>query len=270
MNTWYDENPPVPAPMGVLNWTLAGARFVLISVVISILMVPMLILRWLRYSSASQALVKLACALILCVMGLRVRCIGMPMKMQGGVVANHSSWLDIFVLNAVQQVHFVSKAEVAKWPVIGIIARLVGTIFIDRKQSHAAKHRDTFQNRLSVGHRLLFFPEGTSTDGRRVLTFKSTLFAAFFDPSVRKRAWVQCLTVAYVAPPKQDVRYYGWWGDTNFFPHFFNVLGQFKQGRVTVTFHSPVKVADVVDRKTLAKMTHATVAAGLTNTLDIC
>jgi 1-acyl-sn-glycerol-3-phosphate acyltransferase len=76
--------------------------------------------------------------------------------------------------------------------------------------------------------------------------------------------------VAYVAPPKQDVRYYGWWGDTNFFPHFFNVLGQLKQGRVTVTFHSPVKVADVVDRKALAKMTHATVAAGLTNTFDIC
>lgn len=269
MSTWDDGSAPARAPMGALNWIVGGVRFLLVAVVIFGLMGPMLILRVLGFSQAAQGVVQLACASVLRVMGLRVHRVGTPMAMQGGVVANHSSWIDIFVLNAVQRVLFVSKAEVAKWPLIGMIARSVETVFIERKQSHAVKHRDTFQDRLSAGHRLLFFPEGTSTDGRRVLPFKPTLFAAFFDPVVREGAWIQPLTVAYTAPANRDVRYYGWWGDADFFPHFFNVLGQLKQGCVTVTFHKPVKVSDVTDRKVLAQVTQVAVASGLADTLDV-
>ena len=269
MSTWDDGSAPAAAPMGVANWVVAVVRFVLIAIVIFGLMGPMLVLRVLGFTKAAQRVVQLACGLVLRVMGLRVNRVGTPMKMRGGVVANHSSWLDIFVLNAVQRVLFVSKAEVAKWPLIGMIARSVGTVFIERKQSHAAKHRDTFQDRLGAGHRLLFFPEGTSTDGRRVLAFKPTLFAAFFDPAVQAEAWIQPLTVAYSAPSNRDVRYYGWWGDADFFPHFFNVLGQLKQGAVTVRFHEPVRVADVADRKVLARVTQEAVANGLADALDV-
>lgn len=268
MSTWNEVNTPAPGPMGVVNWVVAGVRFLLIAAVIFGLIGPMLTLRLLGCCQGAQGIVKLASWLVLRVMGLRVRRIGKPMKMQGGVVANHSSWLDIFVLSAVQKVLFVSKLEVAKWPLIGMIARSVGTVFIERKQSHAAKHRDTFKARLTTSQRLLFFPEGTSTDGRRVLAFKPTLFAAFFDPSVRELVWVQPLTVVYTAPINRDVRYYGWWGDAEFLPHFFNVLGQLKHGSVMVIFHKPIKVANVIDRKVLAEMTQMAVATGLSNTLN--
>lgn len=269
MSTWDDGSTPAAAPMGVVNWVVAGLRFVLVAGVVFGGMVPMLALRVLGFSGAAQGVVQAACAIVLRVMGLTLVRKGTPMVQQGGVVANHSSWLDIFVLNAVQRVVFVSKAEVAKWPLVGLIVRSVGTVFIERKQSHAAKHRDIFEGHLTTGHRLLFFPEGTSTDGRRVLAFKPTLFAAFFDPAVREAAWIQPLTLAYHAPADHDARYYGWWGDADFFPHFFNVLGRLKQGAVTVTFHAPVKVADVTDRKVLAQVTQAAVAQGLADTLDV-
>lgn len=267
MTTWDDERRPDPVRVGPLGWCLAAVRFVLIAVIIFGLIVPMLVLRGAGKTQLAQGVVQIACRGTLWVMGLRVKCKGTPMRHGGGVVANHSSWLDIFVLNAVQKVLFVSKSEVAKWPLIGVIARSVGTVFIERKQSHAAKQRDVFQQHLHAGHRLLFFPEGTSTDGRRVLPFKPTLFAAFFAPDVKNDAWIQPVSVAYTAPENRDERYYGWWGNADFFPHFFNVLGQFRQGRVEVIFHDPVRVRDVTDRKVMARVTQGAVAQGLADAL---
>jgi len=268
VSTWDDGSKPTPVRLGFGNCAVAALRFLGIAIVIFGLMGPMLLLRLLGFGQAAQGLVQLACRGVLGVMGLRVVTHGAPMQMPGGVVANHSTWLDIFVLNAVQKVLFVSKAEVAKWPLIGAIARSVGTVFIERKQSHAVKQRDVFSQKLLAGHRLLFFPEGTSTDGRRVLPFKATLFAAFFQPELRETAWLQPVSVAYKAPDHQDERYYGWWGDADFFPHFFNVLGQLKQGRVTVTFHAPIRVSAMADRKVLARDTFGAVAQGLADTLD--
>lgn len=269
MSTWDDGSKPRDAPMGLANLAVAGVRVLLIAVVIFGFIGPMVLLRMCGFIQLSQRLVQLACRLILMFMGLRLSTVGSAMQMPGGVVANHSTWLDIFVLNGVQKVLFVSKVEVAKWPLIGMIARSVGTIFIKRKQSDALKQRDTFQERLGAGHRLLFFPEGTSTDGRRVLPFKSTLFAAFFAPEVRNDVWIQAVTVAYFAPDGRDERYYGWWGDADFFPHFFNVLGQIKQGSVQVKFHSPVRVCDMPDRKVLARVTQGSVAAGLADAFKV-
>ena len=269
MSTWDDGSKPRDAPLGVANMAVAGVRTLLILVVISGFIGPMILLRMLGFIQSAQRLVQVACRLILLVMGLRICTIGKAMQLPGGVVANHSTWLDIFVLNAVQKVLFVSKAEVAKWPLIGAIARSVGTVFIERKQTDALKQKDTFQERLGAGHRLLFFPEGTSTDGRRVLPFKPTLFAAFFAPEVQNDVWIQAVTVAYFAPDGRDERYYGWWGDADFFPHFFNVLGQFRQGSVQVVFHPPERVRDMPDRKVLARVTQESVAAGLVDAFNV-
>ncbi len=269
MSTWDDGSKPRDAPLGVANMAVAGVRTLLILVVISGFIGPMILLRMLGFIQSAQRLVQVACRLILLVMGLRICTIGKAMQMPGGVVANHSTWLDIFVLNAVQKVLFVSKAEVAKWPLIGMIARSVGTVFIERKQTDALKQKDTFQERLGAGHRLLFFPEGTSTDGRRVLPFKPTLFAAFFAPEVQNDVWIQAVTVAYFAPDGRDERYYGWWGDADFFPHFFNVLGQFRQGSVQVVFHPPERVSEMADRKVLARVTQESVAAGLADAFKV-
>jgi len=127
----------------------------------------------------------------------------------GAVVANHSSWLDIFALNASKRIYFVSKSEVAGWPGIGWLARATGTVFIARDRKEARGQIEVFRQRLSQGHKLLFFPEGTST---------------FFDDALRDGLSIQPVSVVYMAPKGLDPRHYGWWGDMEFGTHLLATL----------------------------------------------
>jgi hypothetical protein len=86
-------------------------------------------------------------------------------------------------------------------------------------------------NGCKAGHRLLFFPEGTSTDGRRVLPFKTTLFGAFFAHARRTPCAIQPVSVIYIAPAGEDARFYGWWGEMDFGPHLLKVLACSGPGR---------------------------------------
>ena len=196
-------------------------------------------------------------------MGIRYRRIGAPMNGAGAVVANHSSWLDIFALNAAKRIYFVSKSEVARWPGIGWLARATGTVFIARDKREARAQVGVFQDRLAHGHKLLFFPEGTSTDGQQVLPFKPTLFAAFFDDALRGNMSIQAVSVVYHPPKGADPRVYAWWGDMDFGPHLLATLAQSPQGGVSVIYHNPVKVADYESRKTLAAYLENEVRTGL-------
>ncbi|PZX46579.1 1-acyl-sn-glycerol-3-phosphate acyltransferase [Roseinatronobacter thiooxidans] len=202
------------------------------------------------------------CRLALKIMGLPVHVQGQPMRQRGAIVANHASWLDIFVLNAADRVFFVSKAEVADWPGIGWLARATGTVFIRRDRREATRQKLLFEARLAAGHRLLFFPEGTSSDTQRVLPFKSTLFAAFFVPQLRDSLHIQPVSVTYHAPQGADPRFYGWWGDMEFAGHLLCILASRRQGRVDLVFHPPIAVADMPDRKALTLAAEGAVRAG--------
>lgn len=202
------------------------------------------------------------CRLALWLMGLRLDRRGRPMDTPGAHVANHGSWMDIFALNACDRLYFVAKAEVRGWAGIGWLARATGTAFIARKGTEAKAQAELFEARLRAGHRLCFFPEGTSTDALRVLPFKPTLFAAFFAPGLRETLWVQPISVAWLAPPGADARLYGWWADMDFAGHLLRVLAQPRQGRVVVSFHPPLRVADFADRKALSAAAEAAVRAG--------
>ena len=206
---------------------------------------------------------QIVCRLILLVIGLRREAEGRPMNERGAVVANHASWLDILVLNAGMRVCFVSKSEVARWPGIGFLARMVGTVFIDRDPRQAREQKEHFEQSLLAGQKLLFFPEGTSTDGFRVLPFKSTLFQAFFNPRLKPEMHIQPVTVISHAPPGEDPRFYGWWGDMDFGAHLARVLAVRRQGKVRVICHPPVRVADFPDRKSLAAHLEAVVRSGM-------
>lgn len=205
----------------------------------------------------------IVCRLALLILGIRQTVEGQVMKEAGALVSNHSSWLDIFTLNAVRRIYFVSKAEVAGWPGIGLLARITGTVFITRDRKLAKAQQDVFETRLKEGHRLLFFPEGTSTDGFCVLPFKTTLFQAFFDQSLRDVVSVQPLTVVYTSPSGQDPRFFGWWGDMDFGPHALNVLAAGGGGHVRVICHPAVAVRDFADRKSLARHLEQTVRSGM-------
>jgi len=197
-------------------------------------------------------------------LGMRYTSDGAPMQGAGAVVANHASWLDIFALNARKRIYFVSKSEVAGWPGIGWLARATGTVFIRRDRGEVRNQIALFRDRLGAGHKLLFFPEGTSSDGLQVLPFKPALFAAFFDPDLRETLQMQAVSVAYSAPAGMDPRFYGWWGDMEFGPHLLSTLAARTPGAVHVIYHPPVKVADFPDRKALANAMEEQVRAGLT------
>jgi len=185
-----------------------------------------------------------------------------PKNRPSAIVANHGSWLDIFVLNACARIYFVAKAEVAGWAGIGWLARATGTLFIRRDRADATAQTRALRDRLAAGHCLLFFPEGTSTDGRRVLPFTPTLFQAFFDPDLAPGLRVQPVSVAYHAPAGTDPAFYGWWGDMNFADHLLKLLAHPGGGAVTVIWHPPLTVADFTGRKVLAGAAEHAVRAG--------
>jgi len=209
----------------------------------------------------TPAITQFVCRSALRIMGMELSVSGTPMTGPGAVVANHSSWLDIFALNASKRIYFVSKSEVARWPGIGWLARATGTVFIERTPARARAQTEVFQQRLLAGHKLLFFPEGTSTDGLQVLPFKTTLFEAFFAPDLKRRISVQPVAVIYRAPAGTDARFYGWWGSMGFGSHLLAALAPARPGGVRVVYCPPLAVAAYKDRKALAAACEAAVRA---------
>ncbi len=113
------------------------------------------------------------------VVGVRVRVIGTALKGPVLIVSNHISWLDIVVLHSTAAMSFVSKAEVARWPFIGYLARLSDTIFHERgSQNSASNASDAMSERFEQGGRIAIFPEGGIAPGDRVKHFHARMFKA--------------------------------------------------------------------------------------------
>ena len=260
MSPWSGDGPPPAAkPVGARGWLRVGLRGVPILLFLLAGLGLTLLLRLVERPLFAPRrpltpwITVAVCRATLRLMGLRFRVRGELMRQQGAVVANHTSWLDIFVLNAQKRVYFVAKAEVAGWPGVAWLAKATGTVFIRRDRREAGSQVETFRRRLKAGHKLLFFPEGTSTDGRRVLPFKTTLFAAFFDPDLHESMHIQPVSVLYLAPRGEDPRFYGWWGDMDLGPSLVKALAQAPQGAVELVYHPALRVADYPDRKALAR-----------------
>lgn len=271
-STWYsDQPPPAHQPYGAMGWIRVTVKTPLL---LALVFGGLLLLLALRLAEKpiyglhrpfTPALTVFVCRTALRILGLRLVLRGQLDARTSAVVANHSSWLDIFVLNAVKRVYFVSKSEVATWPGIGWLAQATGTVFIERDPKQAAAQTEMFKSRLAAGHRLLFFPEGTSSDGQRVLPFKSTLFAALFDQGLVGGAVLQPVSVHYTAPPGEDPRFFAWWGDMSFGGHFLSVVARGSGGQVQLTYHPAHPVRDTAGRKDLAQRSETLVRQGLEN-----
>ena len=190
-------------------------------------------------------------------------------------VANHTSYLDVFVLGAVLRGVFVAKSEVASWPVFGAMARLQNTLFLERRPRFAGTQVDTLRAHLAAGHNAIVFPEGTSTVGTYVAPFRSSLFEAARD------VVVQPITVAYVgrdgAPLTAAERdRFAWYlpdperapntPNQPFLKHFLGALG-LPGCTVRVLFHPPIAMP-VEGRKALARRSEACVRSGLEKLLS--
>jgi 1-acyl-sn-glycerol-3-phosphate acyltransferase len=138
----------------------------------------------------------------------------------GLTVSNHLTYLDILVYGAVRPFLFVAKSEVRRWPLLGTLASLGGTIFVDRSRGlQVAQASRQMEQGLRDGLAVLLFPEGTSSDGRSVLPFRPPLF----EPAIRAGASVTAAAIRYHAEDavESEVSY---WGEMVFFPHLFHTL----------------------------------------------
>ena len=263
--TWDSDDAPEPARLTVTGRMRALLKAVMLGLVVFGGLILKLIIRLIErplYKTNrpwTPYITVFVCRAALWIIGIRYEIHGKLMNRPGAIVANHSTWLDIFALNAGGPLYFVSKAEVAGWPGIGWLARATGTVFVRRAKGDAGAQKAVFEDRLKAGHKLLFFPEGTSTDGQRVLGFKPTLFAALYSDQTPDDLLVQPVTVVYQAPPGADPRFYGWWGDMDFGPHLLRVLAQSPQGEVRGTWHQPLKIAELPDRKAMARASEGVV-----------
>src|ERR1700704_6325769 len=171
------------------------------------------------------------------ILGVRVRVIGRRMPEHPLlIVANHTSWLDIPVITAVAPVVFVAKQEVARWPLVGLLARLQRSVFVDRARRHKTHHVNAeIAQRLAEGDPVVLFGEGTSSDGNRVLPFRSALIGAARDALAEAehsgRVLIQPLSIAYTRlnglPMGRLHRpMAAWYGRMELVPHLIRVLRQ--------------------------------------------
>ncbi|HMG85288.1 MAG TPA: lysophospholipid acyltransferase family protein [Terracidiphilus sp.] len=140
----------------------------------------------------------------------------------GLVVSNHLSHIDAIIYAAIVPSVMVAKAEISSWPVIGMMARACGTLFVDRSsRSSALAVTEQVAERLKGPLPVLFFPEGTSTDGSEVLRFHSRLFS----PAVEAGVPVTTATIRYVIDDGTPERELCWFGDALLVPHLWKALG---------------------------------------------
>jgi len=266
--TWNETKEPDPLRITPLGWLRVLRRGLILGLLVFGGLLLLLLVRLAErpmyglHRPLTPFITQFVCRNAFRILGIGFATQGHLMQEQGAVVANHSSWLDIFALNARKRIYFVSKAEVAGWPGIGWLARATGTVFIERNPKKAKEQTELFEARLKAGHKLLFFPEGTSTDGRRVLPFKTTLFAAFFQDGLNQDSFIQPVSVIFTAPEGEDPRFYGWWGDMEFGPHLLQTLAAKRQGQVELIYHRPLKVCDFANRKLLAAACETAVRQG--------
>jgi 1-acyl-sn-glycerol-3-phosphate acyltransferase len=200
-------------------------------------------------------------------LGLRVRVIGVPLRAASGrpviYVSNHSSWLDIPVLGGQLEACFIAKEDVGRWPVISTVAKLGRTVFVSRQRGSTVRERDAIEERLEDGDNLVLFPEGTTSDGSRVLPFRS----AFFSVAEGERPpLIQPVSVVYdrlagLPTGRANRPVFAWYGDMDIASHFWR-LAQHRGLRATVLLHAPLDPASLPNRKTLAAAVWSAVAGG--------
>jgi len=187
------------------------------------------------------------------------------------ITANHCSWLDISVLSRVQPLSFIAKSEVASWPIFGLFAKLQRSIFVNRtKRTETGDVAKEIAKRLKEGDAMVLFAEGTSSDGNRVLPFRTALIGAAKAAMVadmrdaRKKGieqeeqpvWIQPLSVAYnglqgMPMGRQHRHLAAWYGDMELVPHLWTIM---KEGAVdvTLTFGEPIPFGADANRKQVA------------------
>ena len=244
---------------------LATSRFVLMALVVSVhflvwgLGLPFVAFSPRGWSRWRSTILRRISGTLLTIMGACIESRGAPPEPPFVLVANHLSYVDILILASRLNTVFVSKHEVAGWPVIGILCRWMGTVFIQRENRRdIARVLEEMHRHLETGAGIVFFPEGTSTNGSELLQFRPSLL----EIAVRLGQPVSYASLAYSTfdrdRPAAD--WVCWWGDRPFVGHFVGLL-RLRGFRAELTFGpEPLQQPD---RKSLAVELHKAVASQL-------
>jgi len=198
---------------------------------------------------------------------LNVRVIGEPVRGRAVLfISNHVSWVDIVVIGSLAPVAFVAKREVASWPLIGITAKMQRTVFVDRTRRHQAGDAvNEIVARLAGGTSVVLFAEGTSSDGNRVLPFRSALVGAVREAGRRAEQGIliQPMSICYtgqhgIPMGRQHRPLVAWYGDLDFMPHIKVFIARGAVDAV-VSFGEPLVADAACDRKAMAKSLESTV-----------
>ncbi|MTI15510.1 lysophospholipid acyltransferase family protein [Sansalvadorimonas verongulae] len=196
-------------------------------------------------------------------LGVLCKILGLKLHRKGGpwtgpvlMACNHISWMDIPILATNVPFHFLAKSEIRKWPVIGWLTAVAGTLFIRRGSGDSRSITRQLSNHLSQGNSILFFPEGTTSDGTQTLPFHSRLF----ESAISSQVVIQPITLAYCDSGRPHT-IAPFIGDDSLVPHIWRILGE-KQIHVHLHYHPPVKACDMT-AKELATQTEATIRQGL-------
>lgn len=218
--------------------------------------------------------------LFLRLFSVRVRQVGTPPPLgePALVLANHVSWLDISVLGALRPLSFVAKSEIAGWPLIGTLARLQRTVFIDRgRRSATANVNAMIGRRLTDGDLIVLFAEGTTGDGLRLLPFRSALVGAAREALSGEtgglaRTRLQPLALAYTARNgmpllRKERPEIAWYGDMELAPHLalFSKAGPID---VHVVWGAPITIDAGTDRKVATALAESAVRRALREALS--
>lgn len=206
-----------------------------------------LLFPWLS-NGARERLIRVWSRAMLGILGVRVEIEGALPPPGVMLVANHVSWLDIISIHATLHCRFVSKAEVARWPLIGWMARQAGTLFLVRENKRdAVRINRHIADLLRQGERLAVFPEGTSSDGRSLLPF----YSALFDPTVQAGATVAPLLIRYLDDDGHQTDRPAYHGDITLWQSLRAVLSHGPIG-VRLDFLTPI-YSQGLDRRTLTQ-----------------
>jgi 1-acyl-sn-glycerol-3-phosphate acyltransferase len=181
-------------------------------------------------------------------------------------VSNHSSYFDVPVLGSLFNCSFIAKSEMVTWPIIGRLARLQRSVFVDRKPSNVGEHSNEIAARLAAGDSLVLFAEGTTSDGNRLLPFKSSLFTVAEMAPPELNLTIQPISIIATGldgmPLGRAMRpLYAWYGDMPLAPHVWDAM---KAGKLTieVEFHETF-TAGTLSRKQLCAKSEAAVEDGV-------
>lgn len=194
---------------------------------------------------------------VLCsLLRIRVHVNGEPVRGRAVLfVSNHVSWTDILVIGSIAPVAFVAKREVAEWPLVGITAKAQRTVFVDRtRRNRTGDTVGEIVKRLGDGVSVVLFAEGTSSDGNRVLPFRSALLGAVGDiDSILIQPMSICYTGQHGIPMGRQHRpLVAWYGDLDFMPHIKAFIAQGVVDAL-VTYGEPVTADRDTDRKVMTK-----------------